>query len=254
MKTRWVLLRGLTREAGHWGPFIQSLRDRTGDLVVAMDLPGSGARRDEAVPWQVAAFAERCRGALPRHDGPTVLLALSLGAMVALEWCRQDPGSVAACVLVNTSAGGRSPFWQRLRPIHYGSVARMVAGMAIEDREHHVLTMTSARPSVNSGVLAAWIEIARSRPVRPGAALGQLWAAARYRAPRQAPSVPVLLLASAGDGLVSPECSRRLARDWEVFLREHPWAGHDLPLDDPHWVIEQSSAWWRSVLSRTPQP
>ena len=32
--TPWVLLRGLTREAGHWGPFPEQLRQAVGDAPV----------------------------------------------------------------------------------------------------------------------------------------------------------------------------------------------------------------------------
>ena len=52
---------------------------------------------------------------------------------------------------------------------------------------------------------------------------------------------PLLLLAGAGDRLVDPACSRRLARTWQVPLLEHAQAGHDLPLDDPDWVAHQAS-------------
>ena len=246
MTTRWVLLRGLTREAAHWGTFGQALAARCGDLVVPLDLPGSGARAAERSPWAVPEMAERCRRVLPPHDGPTVLVALSLGAMVAIEWSRQAPLTVAGCVLVNTSAGGRNPFWERLRPVHYPDVLRMLAGMAPAAREQRVLAMTSARPGQHGPALAQWVAIAQARPVRASVAVRQLWAAARYRAAPAAPPVPVLLLASAGDRLVAPDCSRRLAAHWNVPLREHPWAGHDLPLDDPQWVVEQVTGWWQA--------
>jgi hypothetical protein len=42
------------------------------------------------------------------------------------------------------------------------------------------------------------------------------------------------------DVLVSPQCSATLAHRWQVELRIHPDAGHDLPLDDPAWVIQQT--------------
>ncbi|WP_338050999.1 MULTISPECIES: alpha/beta fold hydrolase [Ramlibacter] len=253
MTVRWVLLRGLTREAAHWGSFGPELAAATGGAVAAIDLPGSGARRGETAPWHVAALAQHCRQALPPHDGPTVLLALSLGAMVAIEWCRQAPGQVAGCVLVNTSAGGHSPFWRRLRPVHYPTVVRMLAGMDTAMREQRILSITSARPQQHAQEVARWIAIARSRPVSAGTAWRQLWAAARYRAPASPPPVPLLVLASAGDRLVDPACSRGLARGWQVPLREHPWAGHDLPLDDPQWVIEQVAQWWGAQGRHAPR-
>ena len=59
---------------------------------------------------------------------------------------------------------------------------------------------------------------------------------------RQA-GVPILLLASLGDRLVSPRCSERIARAWNAPLRMRPDAGHDLPLDDPDWVLGQLLDW-----------
>jgi pimeloyl-ACP methyl ester carboxylesterase len=243
--TRWVLLRGLARESAHWGRFARDLSDASGGQVVALDLPGSGRRRDDATPWRVRDLARSCRNALPAHAGPTVLVGMSLGGMVAIEWCRQDPAGIAGCVAVNTSAGGGSPFWQRLRPAHYATLVRMLAGLDVPTRERLVLEMTSAQPDAHAPDLADWIAIANERPMRRSTVLRQLWAAACYRSGPIPPAVPLLVLASAGDRLVAPDCSRRLACRWQVPLLEHAWAGHDLPLDDPSWVIAQVTAWWR---------
>jgi len=49
----------------------------------------------------------------------------------------------------------------------------------------------------------------------------------------------VLVLTSAHDGLVDTRCSLALARAWRCDIESHPWAGHDLPLDDAAWVIDQ---------------
>jgi pimeloyl-ACP methyl ester carboxylesterase len=74
-------------------------------------------------------------------------------------------------------------------------------------------------------------------------ALRQLWAASRFVAPLTTPTIPTLLLASTHDALVSVECSRAIAHQWKLQLAEHPTAGHDLPLDDAGWVIEQVLCW-----------
>jgi hypothetical protein len=38
-------------------------------------------------------------------------------------------------------------------------------------------------------------------------------------------------------------CSAKLAAAWGALHCEHPWAGHDLPHDDPAWTSEQVRAW-----------
>jgi hypothetical protein len=70
-------------------------------------------------------------------------------------------------------------------------------------------------------------------------ALRQLWAAARFVAPPAPPRARVLVLTSARDGLVDTRCSLALARAWRCEIESHPWAGHDLSLDDAPWVIDQ---------------
>lgn len=247
--TRWVLLRGLAREAGHWGDFPQRLGRATGDEVLAPDLPGNGRRWAERSPASVARLVADCRERLPPAAQPTVLLAMSLGAMVALEWSRQAPQELAGCVLVNTSAAGVSPFWRRLRPANYPTVARLLwPGTAAPRREAAVLRMTSSPRQAHDGVVAQWSALAREHPVSPANAARQLWAAARYRVAQQRPALPLLLLASAGDVLVHPSCSVRLAQRWQAGLQMHPWAGHDLPLDDPAWVLEQVTCWSRTAV------
>ena len=72
----------------------------------------------------------------------------------------------------------------------------------------------------------------------------QLLAAMRHRPPPRRPPVRMLLLASAQDALVSPRCSQRIAADWYLPLAMHPDAGHDLPLDDPQWLLRRISEWW----------
>lgn len=245
--TRWVLLRGLTREAGHWNGFERQLARRTGEPVLALDLPGNGSRCAEPSPASVHDFALDCCRRLPPAE-PVVLVAMSLGAMVALECCRIVPERIAGCALINTSAGGANPPWQRLQPHNLATLLRlaMPGGMPVR-RERLVLAMTSACPQEHAQVPQRWAALARTRPVSRANALRQLWAAARYRAPEHAPPVPLLLLASAGDRLVSPRCSQALAARWNVPLRLHPWAGHDLPLDDPAWLA-QALAEWRTTL------
>ena len=214
----------------------------------ALDLPGSGVRHREPCPASVPAIAQACRAHAPPGD-PVVLVAMSLGAMVALEWCRAWPRSVAGCVLINTSAGGHSPFWDRLRPGNYLRVLRLLAlpGAPLA-RERAILAMTSSAPARHAWAPPAWAAIARQRPMERADAARQLLAAARYRAPPVPPEARMLLLASCGDRLVSPDCSARLARAWDRPIAWHPSAGHDLPLDDPEWVVETLVRWhagWR---------
>ena len=241
--TTWVLLRGLTREARHWGDFPDVMRRAMPGLrVVAPDLPGFGRRCGDPCPARIEAIAASVREDIRRSGEavPVHLLGLSLGAMVATEWATSHPEEVAACVLVNTSLRAFSPFHRRLRPRNYVRLARLVIpGLTDRERESAILQLTSARGDPGGAIVDAWTGYRRDCPVSPRSALRQLVAAQRYGGGVSPPPVPTLLLASEGDRLVDPDCSRAMAARWSVPLEIHPTAGHDLPLDDGEWVASR---------------
>lgn len=243
----WILLRGLSREAAHWGGFVAAFQQALPQArVLVLDLPGNGQWHGQRSPADVAAMVAACRAELARRGvpGPLYLLAMSLGAMVAAEWAYQAPAQVAGCVLINTSFRPCSPVHHRLRPRNYGRLLRLVLGRATPQAwEQAILRMTSNRADELAAVLPGWIAARRLRPVSLGNALRQLLAAAHYRLRPEAPATRLLLLASEQDGLVDVRCSLAVARRWGCTLQLHPAAGHDLPLDDPNWVIAQVQRW-----------
>jgi pimeloyl-ACP methyl ester carboxylesterase len=252
----WVLLRGLAREARHWGEFPQALAAQIGaQKLVCLDLPGSGIRNNERSPSDVQAIVASCRDALRAQDAapPYLLLAMSLGAMVAVAWSTRHPQEIEGAVLVNTSLRGFGAWYRRLRVRQYPRLLQVLTTRD-EAAERAVLAMTSRHPSVGSETLIAhWTAIRRERPVARSNALRQLWAAARYSAPAAKPGVPLLVLASRRDDLVDHACSLRLATAWDAPLVIHPTAGHDLPLDAPEWVIGEILR-WREQAARSGAP
>lgn len=245
----WVLLRGLTRESRHWGGFTATLGAQcAGSEVVAIDLPGNGRLNRQASPRRVAEMADSCRDQL-RATGllpPYFVVAMSLGAMVAIDWADRYPAEIGACVLINTSLRRISPFHQRLKPGCYLALLRLLLDRHPEGRERTILRLTSGQPE-RPGILAEWAGYARQNPVAPANALRQLLAAASYAAPVGKPAPPLLILAGAADRLVDPRCSRALATRWQTAFAEHPGAGHDLPLDDAPWVARQIGLWLRTL-------
>ena len=119
--------------------------------------------------------------------------------------------------------------------------------MGAAAREATILRLTSRLAGKRAAIVQAWSAWRREQPVATANALRQLWAAARYRAPAHRPAVPLLVLAGAGDELVDPCCSRRLAALWQTAFAEHPAAGHDVPLDDGAWVARQVRDWLRAA-------
>jgi pimeloyl-ACP methyl ester carboxylesterase len=179
---------------------------------------------------------------------PYRLLAMSLGGMVATAWAQRYPDEIERLILVNTSMQPFCSMTQRLRPAAWPALACLAAGWRdAKESEWIIHTLTCHRSDTFSDDIAAWTEIRRTAPVSAVNGLRQLWAAARFRADRQAPHCPVLLLSSASDRLVDPVCSARIAAQWGATHATHPWAGHDLPHDDPQWTSKTIGDWLRGV-------
>lgn len=243
--TTWILLRGLAREARHWGDFPGVLEAAfPDDRVITLELPGNGVLNAQRSPGTIAGMAVQARAASARLglEPPFSLLAMSMGAMVAVAWAEAHPGEIARCVLMSTSFGAFSPPYQRLRPRALLALLGILLARTPEARERRVLALTSGKGRSHPGVAESWAALHRERPVRPGNALRQLLAAARYRAP-PAPPVATLVLVGAGDRMVDPRCSERIARHWGCPLAVHPDAGHDLGLDAGVWVAGQIGSW-----------
>jgi len=241
----WILLRGLTRESRHWGSFTGQFQQAfPAATVLALDLPGNGLLNGQRSPSQVAAMVEHCRAQLQQQliEPPYKVLAMSLGAMVSVAWSQAYPQEVAAQVLINTSMRPLNAFYQRLQPKHYARLLQLLlTGAAPDAWERAILRMTSNQ--ADASVLALWRNLRLQHPVTAANALRQLLAAARFQADPAAPEAATLLLVSVRDQLVSPACSIAWAKQWQCPLKTHPRAGHDLPLDDGHWVIAQVLEW-----------
>lgn len=243
--TTWVLLRGLSREAGHWGSFVDEFAAAVSPSpVVALDLPGAGRLRTGRCPANVAAIAEATRAELDeRHrQAGVALLGLSLGGMVAVQWALRHPREVRCGVLVNTSSTANPP-WQRLRPAAWPTLLRITAARDARRAELAILQRTSADAERHMPVIDRWTAIRRERGVQPRNVLQQLLAAARYRLPAWPPAAPMLVVCGARDRLVDPRCSETIAARWQATLLVHPQAGHDLPLDAPQWLARAVADW-----------
>jgi len=241
--SRWILLRGLTRDSHHWGDFPAALTAATGLPVTPLDLPGNGRLNHLRSPAHIAGFSAYCSRACERLGvlPPFRLVAISLGAMVAIDWVARQPSDFESVTLINGSAAPFSAATERIRPSALPSLARtLLPGCDAARAEARILALTSnLGPGATAAILQDWAEWRRLHPVTLLNTLRQLAAAARYRAPAEVPHPHTRLLASWGDRLVSPACSHHLAEAWTVPLRLHPWAGHDLPLDDPAWLVRQ---------------
>jgi pimeloyl-ACP methyl ester carboxylesterase len=235
---QWVLLRGLVREQGHWGPFTQQLQDADpSSEVLGIDLPGAGIYHRLSSPLTVNGIAEFVHSHLGPKPEQRYVVAISLGGMVAAEMAQIHPECMDGLVIINSSFNNLSPFYHRLQLESYLHIFRAAVAKSLEKRELAILEMLSHRPDIED-IAKEWAIIAKERPVSPLTFIKQLFAASNYELPEKKPDMPVLVLTSEGDRMVNPLCSKKLAATWNVPIEVHPTSGHELCLDNPEWVVE----------------
>lgn len=245
MKKNWIFIRGLGRDSRHWGDFITLFKKHFNDQAVhLMDIPGSGRYSSERCPSSVSQIVdimvERWQAQHPNESANVI--ALSFGAMLAVDWMTRYPGMIESAVLMNTSDGNWSRFYRRLQYQIYPDLLLMLVSSTFR-RERKIIELTSNLYPSRKALTTTWNNYAQQSHISHWNLLRQLWAAARFILPEEKPQQPVLLLNSLSDRLVHPDCSKAIAEKWQVTINRHPAAGHDISLDAPLWVIEQIKAW-----------
>ena len=242
-----VLLRGLAREAAHWGDLPNRLQQQWGDEIQihALDFPGCGHYFAQPALTSVEAMTDHARKEIAARNINTTIdslfvIGISMGGMIALDWAQRFPREVRGLVLINSSTGSQ-PLWWRLRPgVWLNVISALIA--PTHAREARVLSIVSNHRTDYAQQLTRWLDIQQQRPVSRATIVTMLRAAARFR-PQVSCRVSGLILASQNDRMVSVRASEAIARHFHWPILRHETAGHDLPLDDPEWVTEQISKW-----------
>ena len=246
MGMTWVLLRGLGRESGHWGPFLPALRvAATGCEVVTLDLPGTGTRLHDTAPGTLGETVDSVREEASSRDllrAPLLLFGISFGGMVAMEWANSHPEELSGVVIAASSAPDLAPLLKRFSLAGFGVLVLNLLTRDPKRRHRRIAWLASNRREIRDRIVREWMQIERDRPVSRPTIRAQTDAALRWKAPASL-HVPSLFLVARKDRLVHPDCSRALARRFAAPLEEHPLAGHDLTTDAPEWVADQCVRW-----------
>lgn len=240
-KQNWILIRGWGRDSRHWGEFIELFTKSFDNYSIHLiDLPGSGQLSSQTSPKSIAGIADRVAMLWKEkhQDESAHVIALSLGAMVTIEWINRYPEMIDSAVLMNPSSHSLSPFYQRLYYRIYPDILLMLFS-SIKTRERKIVELTSNLYPHRKKLGQLWLDYARENSISYGNMFRQLWAASQYHLPTTKPEKPIMILNSLSDRLVHPICSKVIAEHWNLPLHRHPAAGHDLTLDAPLWVIEQ---------------
>lgn len=238
---QFVLIRGLLREQRHWGEFVQLLQKAfPTSKILTLDIPGNGSLNHLTSGRSIAGLTD----ALRRQIKPNIklnLIAISMGAMIAIDWMTRHSNEIKSAALINTSLCNYSPFYQRLRWQVYPQIIEFPF-LNNQAKERLILKLTSNKRQNDELLLQEWQQWRQEYPISKTSAVNQLIAAARFSAP-QKPKQPVLIIASKVDRLVNYQCSLRLKHMWQCSYHEHSSAGHDLPLDEPGWLVEKIKQW-----------
>ncbi len=108
----FVFIHGAYLELGAWKPQFAALEART---HVAIDLRGHGQSDNVGQPYSVEQFAEDVEQLLVHLDWDKFfLVGHSLGGMVAQVLAARAPQNIQRLVLIDTSYGVRSKWWEAL--------------------------------------------------------------------------------------------------------------------------------------------
>ena len=246
-----ILLRGLAREAAHWHSFPEQLQAALGAQcqLHLIDFPGCGKYYQRPALHSIDAMTGHARNegnvpAVLASGEPVFIIGISMGGMVALDWAQRFPQEIKGIVLINSSAGDQPLFW-RLQPAAWPNVLLALL-LPARQREARVLRMVSNDSAAYQKNLQQWLDIQQQRPITRVTILKMLRAAANFR-PRKECSVKGLVLTSRGDRMVAPRASEAIAQTFQWPLIDHPHAGHDLPMDDARWVVQELQRWITSA-------
>lgn len=250
MKLSFLMLRGLSRQQAHWGVFPKLLSSALQEQGIATDflfedMPGFGERYLESSPASIEAIADKLSASIEKMHTPVQLLGLSMGGMLALELARRYPQKCQSLVMINSSVKPAARFYQRLQPSAYTAFLKAFLLPSRRLSEAQILAISSENYQHDEVLLDTWLYHRDRQPPSRMAALKQILAASRYVAPEQPPLEQVLLIASRKDRIASFRCTEQLAKYWGLKPLIHPDAGHDLPLDEPEWLVEKLLNWYQ---------
>ncbi len=240
-KTSWLFLRGLTRGIKYWADFPDYFQKLVpDDQILFAELPGNGEAFRATSPLHIGAYTDFVRSEIlgtfkKVQPDQLKVIAISMGAMITIDWMNRFPNEIQQAFLINTSAGN---FSQPLERFQIKNVLQTMYKSEFKDQSSkslELLANNAERVRIFQPIFKDYFE---THPVSRANFFRQIFAAGIFSFPAQAPG-NISLLASENDRLVKVSCSKKIASKWNLPLGIHPTAGHDLPLDDPQWLSEK---------------
>lgn len=238
----WLLLRGLAREERHWGDFPHMIEKQIPHAKVHfLELPGVGKKAHIEAFSQIKDYTNQLREEWLelqiKNPEPWGIIAISMGGMIGMDWCNRFPHDLSTLVLVNSSAGNLSSPHHRFSPLAMGTVLKLFFREDYEEREEAILKLTTNMLKIEKDLVQRYASYSADTPIRRSSFIKQMIAASRFKVPEEL-SQNLLILAAKKDRLASYKCSKSIAKHFNKKLYLHDQAGHDLPMDDPQWIID----------------
>lgn len=252
-KLNIYLIRGLTRESGHWGDFVNLLKSQLPEAKIhLMDLPGAGVYHKTNAPSSFKKMVEFMRKDMIDTINPeeyNIVFATSLAGMLATEWTINYKNDFDGLIMVNSSFKGICSTNERANKSVRGDMLRILLTNNIKRRERLIIKVNSNKSEMVDKLLDAWVLIQKKRKMSRMNILRQTLAGMRYELKGKKPEIPILIIGSKGDRMVSPSCIEKIHNHFGGDLIWHPTSGHGLPLDEPEWLSKTVSNWSRESFN-----
>ena len=246
-KLNIYLIRGLTRESGHWGDFVNLLESQLPEAKIhLMDLPGAGVYHKTNAPSSFKKMVDFMRKDMIDTINPeehNIVFATSLAGMLATEWTINYKNGFDGLIMVNSSFKGICSTNERANKSVRGDMLRILLTNNIKRRERLIIKVNSNKSEMVDKLLDAWVLIQKKRKMSRMNILRQTLAGMRYELKGKKPEIPILIIGSKGDRMVSPSCIEKIHNHFGGDLIWHPTSGHGLPLDEPEWLSKTVSNW-----------
>ena len=212
--------------------------------VICVEIPGNGERHAEKTPASIHSMVSAIRRQLTAKP-PYIFVGLSMGGMIALQWAKAYPQEVQAVVSINASNAAFSAFFERLRPENYWAILKTMF-QNVDNREASIMKLVSNQ-GIQEQRLKEWISYAQQYPISKTNFLRQLWAAGRFKM-LNAPGCELLFITSINDQLVNRKSQSAMAKHWQAMEILNEKDGHDIALDNPHWLCQAITAFLKDLI------
>lgn len=232
----YLLIRGLARHQGHWHQFPELLKTKT-NQVICLDSIGNGEFAHLNSPINLVSNTEFLREKWQTkiiNNEPWTLISISMGGMIALDWCAKYPEDFKKFYIMNTSAANIVPPWKRFSFSTFIKLPKLIFNSPF-NQEKEILSITLAKQLVNAELIESNLNFNLPRTTIANF-WKQLLSASLFKTPKIKNTDRLVFIVGLRDKLVSPINTIKIASYYKAKLIIAKELGHDIPLDDANWL------------------